>query len=85
MVNFLPFKLKHAVRILGNIGSQDSSARVASGVISNATPWVWGWPSFCPGWMMVFPLNNCVFPDPVHLVSLRPRIFKLYFSISRQT
>ena len=62
MVTFLPFELKRAVRILSDVGSQNSSARVASGVISNATPCVWDWPSFCPKGMMVFPLSSCVFP-----------------------
>nr|KAG5702921.1 hypothetical protein BaRGS_034694 [Batillaria attramentaria] len=36
MVTFLPFELNLALRILGDTGSQDNSACVASGVISNA-------------------------------------------------
>ena len=38
MVTFLPFELKRAVRMLGDIGSQDSSACVGLGVINNSTP-----------------------------------------------
>ena len=48
MVTFLPFELNGAVRIHGDTGSQDSSARVASGVNSSATPCMWGCPSSCP-------------------------------------